>query len=125
MATDTISTSKDPSRRRMWVAVWTGATVVAVVVVGWLLWRWRSPSRPAPNADPVAVARFVASPDFLALGFDLQREYCYALRGNVQVVDTARAQSRLRDNQYAAAKAAAWIGGKLEHLNEFKDLKTP
>jgi hypothetical protein len=124
MATESVVSSHAHGRRRTWLALWGIGAIAAAVVVGWLLWRWRSPSRPAANADPVAVARFVASPDFVALGFEQQREYCYALRGNSQVVEAAKTQGRLKDNEYAAAKAAAWIGGKLEHLKEFGDLKT-
>jgi hypothetical protein len=115
-------TTAEPSRRR-WLTFWACASVVAVVAVVLVLVRGHVGKRPAPTDDPAVVAKYLATPDFVTLGFDEQRAYLMELRKNAEAVSAAHAGGKLNEEQVRTARAGAWMGGKLEHLREY--LKQP
>ena len=120
----TPQTSTDtPVRSRIWIGVWAALSVAAVVTVVGVIARSRHKGPPPPDGDPVEVAKYVATADFLNLDFDEQRAYLFNLRKSTTALRDARAAGRLDDAQYRDAKAGAWIGGKLEHLRDY--LKQP
>jgi hypothetical protein len=114
--------SPKPSRR--WVYVWGAASAVAVVLVVLALLKFAVSKPPDPAGDPLTVAKFVATPQFLKLTFDQQRNYMFSLRKEVDALRAARDAGKLDDRQYRYARAAAWTGGKLEHLNDYQKQKT-
>lgn len=112
-----------PSRR--WLYFWACASVVAVVAVVLVLTRGRVGKRPAPTDDPVVVAKYLSTPDFVTLGFDEQREYLMQLRKKTEAVSAAYAGGKLSEEQFRTARAGEWMGGKLEHLREYLKQPTP
>jgi hypothetical protein len=116
-ATDT------PARSWTWIGIWAGLSALAVIAVVVMIARTHHKGPPSPDGDPVEVAKYVSTADFLNLDFDQQRAYLFNLRKSAATLRDARASGRLNEAQYRDAKAGAWIGGKLEHLRDY--LKQP
>jgi hypothetical protein len=113
----------EPSQRRRWLTFWACASGVAVLAVVLVLVRGHTGKRPLPTDDPAVVAKYLATPEFVTLGFDEQQRYLMELRKNAEAVSAAHAAGRLNDEQLRTARAGGWMGGKLEHLREY--LKQP
>jgi hypothetical protein len=119
--TKPISSGERASRRSL--VLWGGLSALAVIIVVAVIWRFAL-QRPAASGDPVKVAKYVASSRFLGLDFIEQRNYCKAMREAREALKSAREAERLSAAEYDAAKGAAWIGGKLEHLNDYLEQPT-
>lgn len=114
-----------PRSHRMWRWFWVAASLSGVVAAVWIVQRSRAQTPPAPNEEPLKVAKFVSTPKFLLLSFDEQRDYAYAMRKAIKEIEAARDSGALTADQYEFARVLAWMGGKLEHLKEYLKEPTP
>src|SRR5437879_649576 len=79
------------------------AAVPVVVLVALVGWRMMPASRPPPNGDPVAIAKFVNSHQFESLTENEKKAYMRTLRKKLPEVEAASKRGQITRSEYAFA----------------------
>ncbi len=107
-----------PAARSRAVAI--AAVVTAVFITAcWGVWQVTRPTPPPPDADPVTLARFLATGRYESLLEAQKRPYMKAARRQQAAIADARRDGRLTEDQYTAARVNAYLERKLDHMSEY------
>lgn len=102
-------------RRRPALYLAVGAAAVLLLLMGgWAMWQ----SPPAPEGDPVDLAKFVATSRYEALPEEDKRPYMKLIRSGMDEIAAAARDGRLTQQEYEAA----YLNAKLERrIDDMKD----
>ena len=95
------------------VVLLTGGVVAAV------FFRGAGSSKPAPESDPVTLARFVAGREFDAVPELEKRPYTKAVRQHLEEIAGAFRDGRIDEKTYFAAYLNAYVERKLDGMEEY------
>ena len=95
------------------------AAVPAIVLVTLLGWKMMPSSRPQPNGDPVAIAKFVNTHQFESLTENEKKAYMRTLRKKLAEVEAAMGRGAITRSEYAYAVEQAWMIRQLEHMEAY------
>ena len=118
--TQAAQTSTKPRGKR-WIIIAGGTAVAAILtVVAVIVVKNRASRAPAPTADPVSVAKYVASPEFAQLPLEQRKPYLRELRSQTkELVEAAKAGKITREERTAALRNAISAGARIEMANYF------
>ena len=113
--------AKTPARRRRKaVLVSAIAAGLGMMIAGAAIWKALAHRQPSPTGDPVAIAKFAATPDFAQLSIEQRAQYLKTLRANLPtLVAAARAGKLSRQEQINAVRNGVKAGARVEVLNYF------
>ena len=78
---------------------------------------------PTRGEDPVALAKFVAAPEFAALPAEQKRSYMRRVRKHMKEIEAARRADDIEKRAYRVAYVCTWMERKLEDMEDY--YKTP
>ncbi len=107
-----------PNRRRLvTVTIAVAVLLACVAVIGW---RTMARRVPLPDGDPVAIAKFSATPEFAALPLAQREPYLRTLRSNMKTLAAAAESGKLsREEQVLAVRNGIKSGARIEMANYF------
>ena len=115
-AADLAASTRDAAVRRPWLAALASLAVIGVVVLAWKL---LSGPPPPPPSDPVALAQFIASPQFEKLPAEQKRPYMKLARRQMKQIETLRREEKIDKRSYRLAYAAAWMERRLDDMEDY------
>ena len=108
---------KSKRRRTVVVALAVAALLTSAAVIGWRTMAKRPPS---PSGDPVAIAKFSATPEFAQLTVEQRAPYLQTLRTNMKTLVEAAERGELsREEQLLATRNGIKSGARIEMVNYF------
>lgn len=117
------ATSSGELRKRM---LMYGGIAVAVVLVGWVGYRyWSRKPVPRLNAKIEEIVRYVEDAGFRDLSIDRQFVYLKALEERKDETKAAFEKKLISADEYAAAKTYAWFGKQLSHMEAYVAKRSP
>lgn len=111
-----------PSRgRRKRLVILTASAAVAILAIA-VIWVWNAADQgpPSPTGDPVAIAKFAATPDFAQMPAEQRAQYLQTLRANMPALVAAAKSGQLtREEQITAVRNGVKAGALVEMQNYF------
>ncbi|MGE5611341.1 MAG: hypothetical protein ACM359_18980 [Bacillota bacterium] len=96
------------------------ATVGVLIVLALVCWKPLGHRPPSPAGDPVAIAKFTATPDFAQMSLEQKAQYLQALRAHMPaLVAAARSGKLTREEQISAVRNGVKAGAQVEMRNYF------
>jgi hypothetical protein len=116
----TTTTTGSRARRSRIVKIAIVASAGALIAMAAVQWKARRHRLPSPSGDPVAIARFTATPKFAEMSLEQKAEYLQTLRTNMpKLVAAAKAGQLTREEQINAVRNGIRIGAQVEMHNYF------
>jgi hypothetical protein len=106
------------SRRKLIVLLVAALLICAVAGIWWFGFA-SSRGMPAANAEPVRVARFVASSQFQKIPEQQRLAYLDAVREGKEKIAEAYDHKQITASEYESALLNAWISRSLKHVDEY------
>ena len=101
-----------------------GAVVVGIVAVfaafaGLIVWAANRNSPPPRADDALAIAHFVASPEFAQLSADQRRPYMQGARKRLPEIAAACREGKIDRRTYRKAYLCSWLERRLEDMQDY------
>jgi hypothetical protein len=110
-------------RRQMLLAGGAVAVVVvAAAIYAYVAYAGRSSGPPRLNAPPVAIAKFIGTPEFDQLPFDRQRLYMKEVGGKKKDLEAEFKAGRLSREEWKDTLAVLWLGKRFKQIDRYNSL---